>query len=141
MRFLISFFALLSGLMVLVLHVVEAKRHSHLRRSSLADRFPLAAKFSHHELLTPEQDHLERQYFNATLAKIFPRTGDPIFEEPDASNPHDLATLNGPMMRSNLEPDHCLEKQQVRRAMKEALQLARAALDYLRDYGKEGPSY
>ena len=113
MRFLTSFFVLLSGLMALVLHVVEAKHLPYLRRSSLADRFPIAAKSSHHEFLTHEHDHLERQYFNATLARLFPRTGDPIFEEPDLSNPHDLATLNGPMMRSNWEPDHCLEKHQL----------------------------
>ena len=67
---------------------------------------------------------------------------DPAFQPPDWSNPGILISDNGPMLRSNWEPDHCAEKVRVSAAFYQALLLARTALDYLdANLNSPGDSY
>jgi hypothetical protein len=62
---------------------------------------------------------------------------DPI----DLRNPDNLATLNGPMLRSNWDCDHSVEKERTKLAFEMALELASEALRYMLAHGRNGPSY
>jgi hypothetical protein len=65
---------------------------------------------------------------------------DPFLNDPVSDNREDLASANGPMLRSNWV-DHCDAKLRTKRAVAEALELARGALDALRFKGGNGRNY
>lgn len=92
-----------------------------------------------------DNDTLEEFHLNSTFSEFAELSSqapdpDPIFDTPDW-DPANMASANGPMLRSNWGWNHCSEKYRVKRAMREVLQLAQAALDYLETYGTSGPSY
>ena len=70
------------------------------------------------------------------------RSIDVAFEEPDWTNPDNLIGDNGPMIRSNWGPSHCIPKARTAAAFYQALLLAQAALRYIdTDPDTPGPSY
>ena len=126
-------FCLLVG-MVLSHHTRNTMQMPHSRRSvtahSAMDHRRQSVIAANIEFASdPGVDHRRMVYWNVTKEHSKRATNplDPAFDPPDWSNKANMVSQNGPMLRSNWDPDHCRDKADVVRAFFETLELAQAA--------------
>ena len=64
---------------------------------------------------------------------------DPLFTDPDYSDPFDLhmPSNNPPMFRSGWEPDHCPQRDRAQKAFLDMKVLAKLSSTYLYNYGQK----
>ena len=77
--------------------------------------------------------HLNLSYeaIQELVARASGPTTDPVFQPPDWTNPGNMISDNGPMLRSNWGTYHCIAKDRTSAGFYQALLLAHAALVYL----------